>query len=74
MGAQNFLLERGDKLVKREVDVEMGGGRLSLLYYFTVQFSHIYCVCVCVCVCVCGGVEGGGWDPFFTFWVFSLLS
>ena len=30
--------------MKRGVDVEMGGGGLPLFYYFTVQFSHNYCV------------------------------
>ena len=40
-GGQNFLQERGDKLEKG-FDVEMGG--LPLFYYFTVQFSPIYCV------------------------------
>ena len=38
------MLERGEKPVKRGVDVEMGGGGLPLFYYFTVQFSHNYCV------------------------------
>ena len=43
------------------------------LYYFTVQFNHIYCVYVCVCVCVCACVGGGGSKlPFVTFQIFSL--
>ena len=36
---QNFLLERGDKPEKGwgvGVDVEMGGGGVPLLHYFTV--------------------------------------
>ena len=44
-GGQTFLLERGEKPVKRGVDVEMGTGVLPLfvLLYSSVQ-SHLLCV------------------------------
>ena len=43
VGAQNFLLERGDKPVKGGggVDVEIGG--VATFLYFTVQ-SYLLCV------------------------------
>ena len=49
----------------------------DFLYYFTVQFSHIYSVCVCVCVCVCVFVcvcvedWGGGWGVSFPLFFFG---
>ena len=49
---QKFLLERGDKPVKREVDVEMGG-RGGYHLFATLQFSSAtFTLCVRVCVCV----------------------
>ena len=42
-GGTKVFARKGDKPEKGVVDVEMGGGRLPLFYYFTVQ-QHIYCV------------------------------
>ena len=48
------MLERGDKPVKREVDVEMGG-RGGYHFFATLQFSSAtFTLCVRVCVCVWG--------------------
>ena len=46
-GIQIFLLERVDKPVNGELDIEMGGwgvGGGGLPLFITVQFNHIYCV------------------------------
>ena len=40
MRGTNFLLERGDKLVKGGGDLEIEGGD----FFITLQFNHIYCV------------------------------
>ena len=58
-GVPKILLERGDNSEQEGVDVEMGGGGLSLFYYFTVQ-SHLLCVWGKSKVC------------FITFWLFIL--
>ena len=50
---QNFLQERGDKLVKRGVHTEMGGGRVATLLLYS---SIIFTVC-----------EGKVWFPLLLF-------
>ena len=42
-GGYKFLLERGNKLEKGDIAVEMGGGHFFLLLYSSVQ-SHLLCV------------------------------
>ena len=54
------MLEKGNKLLKRGVDVKMGGGEGVGATFTTLQFSSVtFTVCVCV------------WKvryPFITFW------
>ena len=58
-----FFLERGDKPVKRGVDVKMEG---VATFFITLQFSSIT-FSVCVCVCVWRGGGGGVRFPLLLF-------
>ena len=71
-----FLLERGDKPVKREVDVEIGG-RGGCHFFATLQFSSLtftLSLSLSVWVCVWVRVRGGGGSKVSPYYFLDLQS